>query len=144
MGKELFHIQHYWAAFEFASGRGQIHTHLLAITSDQVQRLKYYYSMTDNENHLHERTKLMATYCRDILEMTANHPGYNQNDEIQYQNIESNSFKDTLNQHYFSTDNDIDDQKCLSHCVQIHQCNSFCLRKKQVQGNIVEFVQVKK
>ena len=40
VGRPLLHITNYWGAFEFAKGRGQIHIHILAITSDQIQWLK--------------------------------------------------------------------------------------------------------
>ena len=39
VGKPLLNICHYWAAFEFAAGRGQIHIHMLAITKDQPKLL---------------------------------------------------------------------------------------------------------
>jgi hypothetical protein len=34
IGLEIFGIKHYWARFEFAKSRGQIHLHLLGITDD--------------------------------------------------------------------------------------------------------------
>ena len=34
IGLEVFGIKHYWARFEFAKSRGQIHLHLLGITDD--------------------------------------------------------------------------------------------------------------
>ena len=35
VGKVIFGMKHYWVRYEFASGRGQIHAHRVAISSDQ-------------------------------------------------------------------------------------------------------------
>ena len=40
VGKEIFRIKHYWARYEFAPGRGQIHCHMLVITEDALSRMK--------------------------------------------------------------------------------------------------------
>ena len=75
VGKKLFKIKQYWAAFEFASGCGQIHTHLLAITSDQHSRLKEYYMLRHDDDCYNKRVKLMSSYARNELQMTVNHHG---------------------------------------------------------------------
>ena len=36
IGLKVFGIKHYWGRFEFAKSRGQIHLHLLGITSDAL------------------------------------------------------------------------------------------------------------
>src|SRR5688500_5016749 len=41
IGSKVFHIQHYWLRYEFATSRGQIHAHILAIHSDLYVRQPY-------------------------------------------------------------------------------------------------------
>jgi hypothetical protein len=51
VGKEMLGIAHYWMRFEFAPGRGQIHVHLLAISSDQaIYKLCHTYAKDGNES----------------------------------------------------------------------------------------------
>ena len=69
VGKHIFKIKHYWLRYEFSKGRGQIHAHLLAITSDGIL-LNHKISQC-NEKH---KVELVASYARDNLGLTANFP----------------------------------------------------------------------
>ena len=138
VGKKILKIKHYWAAIEFAAGRGQIHTHLLAITSDQMPRLNEYYSLRYHKDGQLKRTELIANYARTILGMTSNHPGISENiDEINLNDIappqgfasRETYSKALLRQHCEISDEETD-QKELCNCCQIHGCNPFCMKYK--------------
>ena len=51
IGKDIFNINHYYLRFEFAKGRGQIHAHILAITTNFNIMAQFYteYACDDNE-----------------------------------------------------------------------------------------------
>lgn len=135
--KKLLNNRHYWAVFEFAAGRVQIHTHMLAITEDQVKILTDYFNLQNETKHV----SLMATYARNILELTEDHPGYISEAEYTNQQLQKQEYTQSLRQRYIETDNDNNDQKMLCHCCQIHNCNEYCMvRKKSKQYN-VEWVQ---
>ena len=123
-GKKLFKISHYWEAFEFSKGRGQIHTHLLAITNDQYGRLKSYYNLRHSLDCYNKIVQLMADYAYDVLDMTSEHPGLELPTDATYDH------SDSMNKHYSDIDNDLLDQRDLSIYCQIHSCNSFCMRHK--------------
>ena len=127
----LLGIKHYWAAFEFAAGRGQIHTHLLAITEHQSTILKEFYHLRNDSSSNAKQSNLISTYAKDVLELTANHPGYLNNEEYTKEDLKKHQFLPSLSKRYIETDNDIDDQQCLCHCTQLHYCNDFCMRQKK-------------
>lgn len=139
VGRKLFNITHFWAAYEFAAGRGQIHMHLLAITDDQYSRLKDYHMLRKNGiDNVIEKTNLMSDYAKKTLKMTSNHPGLQpNNNDKQIKTInkkwhESSKYKwiHALNERYCEIADEIVDQRDLSYCCQIHFCNDFCMRNK--------------
>ena len=139
IGKKLLHIKHFWAAFEFASGRGQIHTHLLAITSDQIPRLKQYYSLRHTDPDRQKRTKLMAKYAHDILMMTANHPGKSGiNKKVNINDIalpegtaKKEIYMTSMKKRFCEIENINTDLTNLCNHCQIHRCSNFCMRNKR-------------
>ena len=133
VGRKLLNITHYWGAFEFASGRGQIHTHMLAITGHQVEVLKKYYRLRNHDVHYEKRNKLVSQYARDVLELTADHPGYNNEFEYVSSDLDRSNFTHALKSHYIETTTDKEDQNKLCHSFQIHYCNSFCMRHRRKQ-----------
>ena len=78
VGKSVFNIEHYFLRFEFTKGRGQIHAHMIAITSDN-DFIAEYYSKT-NENKTSEATKVYADYARNVLSLTAEKPEISPNE----------------------------------------------------------------
>lgn len=139
VGKKVFKIEYYWAAYEFAAGRGQIHTHLLAITKDQHSRLKQYFMLRHDDNCYEKRVSLMSSYARNELDMTANHPGLPK--FVHPTNMDTNNGEKyslsrdecvhALSERFIEANNDIIDQRDLSHCCQRHECNKFCMRHKR-------------
>lgn len=96
VGKKVFKIKHYWARFEFAKGRGQIHLHMLAIV-ENIHIQKQYFELKNNENH-EEAVKLMCNYARVELGLIAEHPAVCTTDNISDHNNVSgyDLFKDKL------------------------------------------------
>jgi len=70
VGKEVFDIKHYWARYEFAPGRGQIHVHLLAIPNDHdIYTLCHSDSKKPNGEQL--RAERLANWAEEKFGMTA-------------------------------------------------------------------------
>ena len=130
VGRKILKIKHYWGAYEFASGRGQIHIHMLAITEDQLHNLHQYYTLKNDSLCVQKRVKLMSDYARNVLELTADHPGYMTEKDYKEDDINRENYMPALQKRYVETKDDIMDQKNLCHCVQLHHCNDFCLRTK--------------
>ena len=74
-------IEHYWGAYAFAAGRGQIHIHMLAITKDQPEILSEYYNLHNDVDGEKTHVQIMSKYSRNVLELTADHPGYFTSDD---------------------------------------------------------------
>ena len=49
VGRHMFGIKYHWGQFEFASGHGQIHFHILAINEDQSVNKIFYDLRNDRE-----------------------------------------------------------------------------------------------
>ena len=128
VGKELLGIDHYWAAFEFATGHGQIHIHMLAITKSQIDLLTEYHSLRKQRNSDYKRIALVSDYVRTELELTANHPGYISSSQYDTVSPDTECFKEALKRRFIDSCDDISDQRDLSHCCQLHTCNSYCMR----------------
>ena len=125
VGKHILKIKHYWAAYEFAAGRGQIHIHLLAITSDQCQRLSEYYAYRKSKDCYEKRTELMAKYGREVLGLSADLPGIVK-DKVSFIPISINN--DVLEKRFSEVVDDVLDRQQLATAVQMHYCNDFCMK----------------
>ena len=64
--REVLNIEYYWGRVEFASGRGQIHLHILCIAKDRAYLDDFY--RADSEE---EKIKIVQDYAEGILDMTA-------------------------------------------------------------------------
>jgi hypothetical protein len=117
IGKDIFNISHYYLRFEFAKGRGQIHAHMMAITSD-YQFIQGYYDKTISQDNI-QATKIYSDYSRQNLALTAELPTIN-NDEPKV--------IDALQSHYSNTSSVNNDFLNLVQDTAIHECNNYCLR----------------
>ena len=117
VGKKILGIKHYWLRYEFAPGRGQIHAHMLAITSSRDIQRHYYH----NKGNPEVQAALLADWAKTTFAMTASlskrsakasadHPS-----SISFRSI-SNLQEDTDN--------------CLLH-FQHHKCGLKCMRKQK-------------
>tara|TARA_B110000902_G_C14245785_1_gene564230 strand:+ start:51 stop:1298 length:1248 start_codon:yes stop_codon:yes gene_type:complete len=120
VGKSVFNIEHYFLRFEFTKGRGQIHAHMIAITSDN-DFIAEYYSKT-SENKTTQATKVYADYARNVLSLTAEKPKINQNEDNNQCPL-SGTFSETK-----SIENDLANLVQQTH---MHKCNNFCMRYRK-------------
>ena len=104
---------------------------MLSITGHQVEVLKKYYRLRKHDVGFEKRTKLVSQYARDVLELTADHPGYNNEFEYLSCELPRSNFTHALKSRYIETTTDKEDQKNLCHCCQLHYCNSFCMRHRR-------------
>ena len=125
VGKKIFKIKHYWVQYKFATGRGQIHAHLVAIPENHnIYELCHMDMKKKNGDAL--RAERLAEWAEQHLGLTASVA-----DDFEDINGEETPhvglcFKDV---------NDIpqnieDDFQCLMKEVQVHKCSGFCMQEK--------------
>jgi hypothetical protein len=125
VGKNVFGITNYWLRFEFTKGRGQIHGHLVAISSD-LYLLHEFYEAWEKEKNVKKATNLLSSYVRDRFDMSEELPTTKTEEHESYDN-------NPLSIPYCHITNDnIDKRKCVEK-VHMHKCNKFCLRLKRNQ-----------
>ena len=121
IGKQIFHIKHYWLRFEFAPSRGQIHAHMLAIHDNPSVMEPYYNNKTDKK----KQTEFLHQWLKGELGVTASFPesscGMNTERKTHPSKV---LYKDILNE------KDEDFLFCLEK-LQYHKCSAFCMRKRR-------------
>ena len=123
VGKPILKITNHWARIEFTKGRGQIHIHMLCITSDIELQIDYHKLKKEGKNE--EAVDLLTHYVEVRLGMTAEHPTSMATPD----NTESPEiFKKSLTYRYHESDNSVEDFGMLCNSCHIHICNDFCLR----------------
>jgi hypothetical protein len=70
VGKKLLGIEHYWVRYEFTPGRGQIHAHLLAISSDQYI-FDFMHKDSEFENGKEVASKRLADWAEKRFGLSA-------------------------------------------------------------------------
>lgn len=80
----------------------------------------------------------MATYARDVLRLTEEHPGISMSnstpDMAELYQVDHTS---VLKRRYFECNSDICDQRYIAFCCQIHKCNDLCMRTKRKRKRYV-------
>lgn len=69
IGRNIFNIKHYYLRFEFAKGRGQIHAHMVAITTD-LELLTEFYQVYCVQKKEDLGACLMEEYVQNVLSLT--------------------------------------------------------------------------
>lgn len=69
IGRHIFNIKHYYLRFEFAKGRGQIHAHMVAITTD-LELLTEFHQVYCVQKKEELGASLMEEYVRNVLSLT--------------------------------------------------------------------------
>jgi hypothetical protein len=64
--RDVLDIEYYWGRVEFASGRGQIHLHILCIAKDRAYLDDFYRAESEEE-----KVKIVQDYAERMLDMTA-------------------------------------------------------------------------
>ena len=118
VGKKVFNITHYWLRFEFAKGRGQIHSHMVCITSDYEFIADFHNEYTVKRNK-HQGAKIYADYARNTLSLTAEKPVIDENRDIPDKPLSSC---------FHTTKSVPNDAAVLVDNVHMHKCNDYCLR----------------
>ena len=116
VGKEVFEITNYWARYEFAPGRGQIHAHVLCISSNkELEALRFY----RNEGAAPE----LGAHMREKLGFTADLPPSPPGVERPRPSMAPmNMFFSSVE----ATELRRDEEELLQ-CCQVHQCIVFAL-----------------
>lgn len=99
--------------------------------------MKEYYNLRNDHERDTKRVKLVSKYAHDVLELTADHPGYDTNEKYEKFPAERENYIYSLKEHYIETKNDTSDQKNLCHSVQEHYCNNFCMRNSSPNSRYV-------
>jgi len=117
VGKVVFGIKHYWARYEFAPGRGQIHTHLLAITNDNSIHEQCHLDLK-RENGKEIRAKRLADWAERKFGLTASVSS-------NFDNICTEVHPSSLP--YSKANSSVDLDNLLKTC-NYHECSGFCMR----------------
>jgi hypothetical protein len=116
-GKTVLGINHYWIRYEFAPGRGQIHAHILCISSDEkLQDLIFLKDRGDG--HASE----LAGYLAEKHGTTASLPP---RADLESRFPASVTFSEARNAGVTQAD----DANALLRQCQMHQCSKFCIGK---------------
>lgn len=135
VGGPIFGIKYHWGRFEFAPGRGQIHIHLLAIRKDQTI-LHLCHSDLGEINGREKRAKRLAQWAQDHFGLTASVDDDFESKEVTPQTSPcAIRFTDIARNRSEVRE---DQQKLLKFC-QIHECNGFCLRKRNNKKYVLIF-----
>jgi hypothetical protein len=118
--KKALQIDHYWGRVEFASGRGAIHLHIVAIAKNKAYLQEFY-----NASSLHQKAEVLNNYAIDHQDMIAD---VKVNDNQDYQ---SDYLTSPLTRRYSEcTDEEEDVRQLAQDCMtsMIHKCNRYCLK----------------
>lgn len=118
VGTMVFNINHYYLRFEFAKGRGQIHAHMVAITSDNAFLVPFFDSYV-TKNDLEGGVQVYTDYAEQQLGLTAVRPKVCETEEVPTHPLQD-SFTSCK-----SCQNDI---VGLVRDAHMHKCNNYCLR----------------
>ena len=122
VGKDILGIQHYWIRYEFTPGRGQIHAHLLAISTEQKIFSDIHNSVPPMDDST--KAKVLANWSEKQFGLTATVPGDFEEYETKYpENPVSKQFGDNAT----NMEMEIDKYRLLKQ-VQTHICSGFCMR----------------
>ncbi len=119
VGRDIFGTEHCWGRFEFASGRGQIHFHMLAIIKDQhINRVFY-----DLQKDKKAQAKFVQEWSKQKFGYTA------EVDKQAHESAEVSS-EDNPSQVRFGDvdDKDADRARMFKFAQTHHPCNAYCLR----------------
>ena len=162
IGKPIFKINEHWLRYEFAPSRGQIHCHMLAITSHN----KLLKEAMDKYGKLENMTKFLEEWMEKCFGMTAKIPELkdktldvdinivnitmdkDKNDNkgkegtMETQEHDKEGREKNVKMDHPSTYNcsdkyvqchPVEDQRNLLKKLQMHKCSDYCLRKRKIQ-----------
>ena len=72
VGKKVLGIQHYWCRFEFASGRGQIHAHILCILNNEL-KASLHDKIHSKRYNIEDQAKVIGNWCKEHFGLTSSY-----------------------------------------------------------------------
>jgi hypothetical protein len=124
VGKKILRIKHYWVRYEFAPGRGQIHAHLMAISSDNsIYTLCHIDMQQRGSNGEEARANRLCDWASKTFGLTATVSDDFDNKEVNQENTPVRiRFLDVP-----KLERQQDAELLMKH-VQMHRCSKFCMR----------------
>lgn len=125
VGKRLMGIEHYWIRYEFTPGRGQIHAHLLATSSD-----RYIYPMMARAWRDDRTGKKRA---QKLSDWASKRFGLSATVMEDFDSLPSKAKDSPVTIRFYDIENidenkNRDDIERLKRACQYHICNGFCMR----------------
>ena len=131
--REVLNIEYYWGRVEFASGRGQIHLHILGIAKDRAYLDDFYRAKSEEE-----KIKVVQDYAERILDMTAdvkfdesrqkfeigNSPGVD--NQPRKKGVKSTK-SSPLGIRFAECEDKVKDHVNLVQDCMFHECNTYCM-----------------
>lgn len=117
--REALGMEYYWGRVEFASGRGQIHLHILGIAKDKAYLHEFY-----NAESEEDKAKVLAKYATEKLGMTADVRIDDQHDRFNEKKTTTSSPVGT--RFVECKDQKIDHAHLVKDCM-MHECGDYCL-----------------
>ena len=121
LGKEIFGIKAHWIRFKFAPSRGQIHAHMLVISSNK-DAIKLY-----EDQNLSKKAKeqLLEEWAKNCFNMSVSiHEDFNKPTKPNHWEHPS---KISTKQGYL---NQTEDEANCQLSFQMHKCSKYCMSKK--------------
>lgn len=123
VGKEILKINHYWVRYEFTPGRGQIHAHLLAISSDNSIYKLCHLDLKNAGEEL--RAQTLSSWAQETFGLVASvDENFDDITVSPQDNPISVKFKDLRSEKQVRQDG----QALLKFC-QNHECSNYCLKE---------------
>ena len=121
VGKDIFSINHYWVRYEFAPSRGQIHAHMLCISSDQNMHRAMYDLKHDEE----KQAAVLAGWAERKFGLSACQPITDETPNVEDETTKINP----VAVYYSDVRNKTEDLIQLKDKVEMHKCNGYCMRE---------------
>ena len=129
--KIKFGIDYYWGRYEFATGRGQIHLHLLGIQKRSFVK-EMQKELHKNKGNPEKQGDIAAAWAEEVFGMSATFPKSTATSKLPTSEKEQkrNNIKSCGERLAEVSDYDKDKVQLCSAC-QIHLCSNYCLRKRK-------------
>ena len=131
VGKELFGIRHYWLRYEFAKSRGQIHCHLLAITSDCCDPNGITAQLFASGKDRKTQAELLGQWVDDRFELSAEMPEVPCPDD----DDEGGDYAQPCSMRLSEVTDCLLDMFRLATATQLHKCNDYCMRSPKQKND---------
>jgi hypothetical protein len=134
--KQVFLIEHYFARFEFAKSRGQIHVHLLAVLGKNSRIADLNELVYKERFNPEKQARVSDDYLNKMSGLTAIHPGSTEEGLLNRSNIlQPEGTCGNIDIHPSSLKiSDVTDYKqdlCdLCNNCQMHGCSGYCMYRK--------------